>query len=212
MLRNARNAARGAISSIILVASVGTPGEAEAQEYCVTCKSPAALYRCVLERAAPTGIPLKLLCIKTLARQGGHATCSVRSGTVFDCDAPIRRIDASAAAAKLASPSAGDLGQQDHARVPPPTTPPAPILQPGSAPAPERPGGPPPVDGAGQAAGNRPLPTGPPRPSPGPPATVEELAGDISRSSKDALGKTGDAIKTTTKKTWDCIASLFKRC
>jgi hypothetical protein len=33
-----------------------------------------------------------MLCISSLARQGGHATCSVKGGTVFDCNGPVKRI------------------------------------------------------------------------------------------------------------------------
>ena len=64
-----------------------------AQEYCVACTGPDAVYRCVIEQANSTGMPLKMLCISTLARDGAHGTCAIRQGTVFDCNGPIRRID-----------------------------------------------------------------------------------------------------------------------
>jgi hypothetical protein len=66
-----------------------------AQEYCISCTEPQALYRCVITDARPNDAqPLQMLCITTLAKQGGHATCAVRRGTVFDCDAPIKRVSA----------------------------------------------------------------------------------------------------------------------
>lgn len=66
---------------------------AEAQEYCVSCTEPNALYRCVIEGAKPGGTqPLQMLCVTTIAKDGGHATCSVKGGTVFDCNGQIKRL------------------------------------------------------------------------------------------------------------------------
>ena len=60
---------------------------AEAQEYCVSCSEPNALYRCVIEGAQPRGgQSLQMLCVTAMAKDGGHATCSVKRGTVFECD------------------------------------------------------------------------------------------------------------------------------
>jgi hypothetical protein len=68
-------------------------GAAAAQEYCVACTEPDALYRCVIDGARPGGgQSLQLLCITTMAKSGGHATCSVKGGTVFECNAPIKRV------------------------------------------------------------------------------------------------------------------------
>jgi hypothetical protein len=64
-----------------------------AQEFCVACTGPAAVYRCVIGDAKQAqGQPLQQFCTTTLARQGGHADCGIRKGTVFDCDGPIKRI------------------------------------------------------------------------------------------------------------------------
>jgi hypothetical protein len=68
-------------------------GNAAAQEYCVACTEPYGLYRCVIEGAQPHGgQPLQMLCITTIAKDGGHATCGVKRATVFECDGPVRRI------------------------------------------------------------------------------------------------------------------------
>jgi hypothetical protein len=79
---------------------------ASAQEFCVKCEGPTATYRCVIERSLPSGgMPLKALCITALAREGGHASCRVGGGTVFECVGPIKRVsdpDAVNAAASLA--------------------------------------------------------------------------------------------------------------
>jgi hypothetical protein len=68
-------------------------GAAVAQEYCVACTEPAALYRCVIDGARPGGgQSLQLLCVTTMAKSGGHATCAVKGGTVFECNGPIKRV------------------------------------------------------------------------------------------------------------------------
>ena len=78
---------------------------AAAQEYCVSCTDPPGLYRCIIENARPGGAQsLPMLCVTTMARQGGHARCSVKSGTVFECDGQIKRIPWTAAAPQDAVP------------------------------------------------------------------------------------------------------------
>lgn len=162
--------------------------EAAAQEFCVACTGPDAVYRCVIDQAVPQGIPLKMLCLGTLAKQGAHATCAVRGGTVFDCNGPIRRIDARAA---------------NQALAPPPAPASAPG-QPGAASAP--------VAAGGQALPGQPdqQPKAPPPEEP--PKTVEELAKRVSKSSGENLGKAGSAISNSTAKAWGCLTSLFKSC
>jgi len=58
---------------------------ANAQETCVVCKVPDATYRCAVEKAEKlerfgrgAERAIDLACAKELARQGGHASCSVR--------------------------------------------------------------------------------------------------------------------------------------
>jgi hypothetical protein len=81
---------------------------AAAQEYCVACTGPAASYRCVVDGAQPGGRqPLQVLCITTMAKDGGHESCSVSHGTVFDCKGPVKHIDWAAlnAPAQAAAPA-----------------------------------------------------------------------------------------------------------
>jgi hypothetical protein len=76
-----------------LAITLGAIVQARAQEYCVACTQPDAVYRCVIVDARRAkGQPLPVFCTSTLARLGGHAACNVRGGTVFDCDAPVKRI------------------------------------------------------------------------------------------------------------------------
>lgn len=74
-------------------------GVASAQEFCVACNGPPAVYRCVIGDARQAqGQPLQQFCTMTLAKDGGHADCGIRKGTVFDCDGPIKRIGVAAPA------------------------------------------------------------------------------------------------------------------
>jgi hypothetical protein len=192
-MNSAGNRQHGPVG-ILAVAAVGTgmmTVPALAQEYCVGCKGPKALYRCVLERSQPTDIPLKTICTATLARQGRHASCEIRSGTVFDCDAPIRRIDVKTAAEALSKP-------YDPIEKTPPlaagtdATAPKPSLPPDQPPAPKH------------AAGETP-PDAPKRP---PALSWGGLTEGLTRTTR----KTGEAITDGTRKTWNCVASLFKAC
>jgi hypothetical protein len=89
-----------------------------AQEYCVTCTQPNAVYRCVIMDARQAeGQPLTSFCVSTMAKQGGHAACNLRSGTVFDCDGAIKRIGVPAAAPSNATPGK----PADQAKAPPAT-------------------------------------------------------------------------------------------
>ena len=64
-----------------------------AQEYCVACTEPPAVYRCVIEGARPGGSqPLQMLCITAMVKEGQHGTCGVKGGTVFDCNGPVKRV------------------------------------------------------------------------------------------------------------------------
>ena len=68
-------------------------GPAAAQEYCVACSEPAGLYRRVIDGAQPRGgQSLQMLCVTAMAKEGRHATCSVKRGTVFECDGAMKRI------------------------------------------------------------------------------------------------------------------------
>jgi hypothetical protein len=65
-----------------------------AQEYCVECLEPGAIYRCAIDGARPgAATSLQALCLTALAKDGQHASCSVRRGVgVIDCNAPLKRV------------------------------------------------------------------------------------------------------------------------
>ena len=91
---------------LILGAAFSVLARAEGQEYCVTCTEPSAVYRCIIEGAKPGGAqPLQMFCTTAMAKMGRHATCSVKGGTVFDCDGQVKRIPWSAQPAPQPGPS-----------------------------------------------------------------------------------------------------------
>ena len=106
-------------------------GPAAAQEYCVACSEPAGLYRCVIDGAQPRGgQSLQMLCVTAMAKEGGHATCSVKRGTVFECDAAVKHIPWAAL----------DAGPQPETPQPLATAPPPrPVPAAAASPAPEAP-------------------------------------------------------------------------
>jgi len=190
-------ALRAAGTFVVMVAGAAL-APIGAQEYCVGCSGPNALYRCVLEKAVPTGIPLTAICTATLARQGGHTQCSVKAGTIFDCDAPIRKIDVRAAADEISRP------KPNHpiATSPATTTPPVPAPAENATPY-KHPGMKPDELASKQAEQvNDPAKKSPPA------GSLERMTTSLSRATRD----TSEAIKGTTRKTWDCISSLFKTC
>lgn len=195
------------LSGIALVAS---NGEATAQEYCIACTGPNATYRCVIEGGTPQAMPLKLLCISRMAKEGGHATCAAKNGTVFDCVGPIRRIDTSAGSDGLSpaprpapTEAANPQGAPIDGFSSPGTTP----LPPATLPSKSGQG----PDTADKPRDDRSVPD-PAAPQKKPPQTVERLAKDVGQKSADNLKKAGKAIADTTTKAWRCVTTLFQGC
>jgi hypothetical protein len=163
---------------ISLVLGLGCCGvtipQAAAQEYCVACKEPPAVYRCVIEGARPGGRqPLHKLCADAMAKEGRHAACDVKGGTVFDCNGPIKRV-----------PWAAYNGAANPVAEAPPSP----------AKAPE-----------------------------GPPRTVEEMVKRANAKAAEQLKEANEKVKSqaqalghslgeATRKTWQCLSSLFTRC
>jgi hypothetical protein len=161
-------------------------GAAEAQEYCVACTEPTAQYRCVIDGAQPHGgQPLQMLCVTAMAKAGGHATCSVKRGTVFECDGAVKRVPWVA----LKAPPATEPAPQPGAA---PTPKPDPV----ASPTPQPEGPPQTVVEMAKRANEK---------------TVEQVK-KAGENMKEGAKSVGDAIGTATKKTWECMISFFTRC
>lgn len=170
-------------SSLILGSKV-----ARAQEACVVCAGPDAIYRCTVEKADKLARfggagdkALQHVCAKEMARQGKHDKCSVRRESAgAACDGLPRMItlasllEAEAEPSAPASPSASPVAAPPRpAKVEPAQT----------------------ADTKSQ-----------------PPRTVQELAERTGETSKQQLKDTGDTIGDTAQRTWKCLASLFQKC
>ncbi len=85
-------AIRTAATGLLIISAAGS--WAMAQEYCVSCAQPDALYRCIIEGARPGGaVSLQALCVTALAKEGQHGTCTVQRGVgVIDCNGAIKRV------------------------------------------------------------------------------------------------------------------------
>ncbi|HKD56066.1 MAG TPA: hypothetical protein VKD45_01030 [Hyphomicrobiaceae bacterium] len=153
-------------------------GSAEGQEFCVACSDPPGIYRCVIDGAQPRGgQSLQMLCVTAMAKEGGHATCSVKRGTVFDCDGAVKRIPWTALE-PLSQPEVPTSREAPAA----PATPAAAAAAP-AAPAPDA-----------------------------PPQTMVDLAKQANEKTVEQMKKAGESVKQATKKTWECVVSLFTRC
>lgn len=141
------------------------------------------MYRCVIDGARPGGSqPLQMLCATAMAKEGRHGTCSVKGGTVFDCNGPVKRVSWAAYNEPPAKPAVPETPKPQSGKTP------------GL------------VDDPGE-----------------PPRTVEEMAKRASQQTGEQVKKANEDLKNqaqslgqkvgdTTKKTWQCIASLFTRC
>jgi hypothetical protein len=173
----------GAVLGVLAGLGVGW---AEAQEYCVACSGPNALYRCVIEGAQPRGgQSLQMLCVTTMAKEGGHATCSVKRGTVFECEGAVKRVPWAA----LKTPQESDATQPQPGAIQVAPTP-GPTASPAHTPAPAAP---------------VPAPEAPPQ-------TLLELAKRTNDKTAEQIKKAGETVMDATKKTWDCMTSFFTRC
>jgi hypothetical protein len=144
---------------------------------------PPALYRCVVDGAQPGGTqPLQMLCVTTIAKEGGHASCSVTRRTVIECDGRVKHV----------AWTASDLSAlQPRRDTPVQSTPPPedPATANGSTP-------PKTLAEAAKQANEK---------------TAEQFkkSGDTIKQATDSVVGT---IGTATGKTWRCLTSLFTRC
>ena len=173
--------------SVFLALTIGTP--AVAQEACVVCAGPDAVYRCTVEKSdklarfgSAGDKALQHVCAKEMARQGSHERCSVRRDTVgATCDGVPRVLTLASIIEAVTAP-------------PPTVVSPAP---------PGGPVAPPPV---------APIAAKPADANPPPPRTVQELAERTGESSKQQMKDAGDSFNESAKRTWKCITTLFQKC
>ena len=167
-----------------------------AQEFCVTCASPEATYRCLIGGGASTGSISsrgQFLCITELAKAGGHSSCSATRGQATPCPGETRTVMFT-----VGDPEASPLEATPMAAPPAPVAPLAPTKDISPVPLPP--------PGQQQSPPQAPQTTeGPENPQPN---AVEKFA----KKTGEAITETGTAVGDAAKKTWDCVASLFGDC
>ena len=180
---------------VALAPNLVLAGSAFAQEFCVTCASPEATYRCLIGGGASTGSISsrgQFLCITELAKAGGHSSCSATRGQATPCPGETRTVMFT-----VGDPEASPLEATPTAAPTAPVAPLAPTKDISPVPLPP-PGQPQPPPQAPQTTeGENPQPN-----------SVEKFA----KKTGEAITETGAAVGDAAKKTWDCVASLFGDC
>lgn len=126
--------AGAAVVALMLGAPIAQAQSAPAStpEFCVSCTGPEAAYRCTFAqangRAAAPG--MQLLCISTLAREGGHASCSIARAVTSPCPGTLKvlpwsQADRAPAPASPAAAAAPDPAAPAGSPVPAPLVPPS---------------------------------------------------------------------------------------
>ncbi len=172
---------------VVLTAAVAAP--ATAAEYCVTCASPAAMYACVVEGAAPDAPPdarEQLLCIAALAKSGNHESCSVPRSAPKPCPG-ILKIVALPEAGLPALPADAARADPDGAAE-------------GAEPAPKAPR-------TVEELAKKTVET-----SQQGLETAGKAVTGTAKKAGEKVEEAGGAVGRAAKKTWDCMLSLFSDC
>lgn len=167
---------------------------ANAFEYCVECQGPDAIYRCAVEgeNSSQPSTRGQVRCISDLAKTNGHQTCSIKRTRTGPCEGELKVVKV---------PNDQVPGAVVGKVVPPPDveTPPGTML----APSIEPPEGPPSAD-PNDVAGNQPPPVEEPK--------DENAITSAAKAAGKSIEKAGDAVGDAARKSWDCVASLFRGC
>lgn len=171
---------RKVLSLALICAAVCQP--AAAQEICVECDGPVAMYRCALpdlERSPQfrgSGRAIEYLCITEMARQGKHQRCRVARDFGNVCLGDQKAVSLS----NLSATPPPDSGSVDPA---------APLKAP-----------------AGQTADGAPKTLAEVAR-----ITVEESK-KTAKSAGEQIENAGSAVGGAVKKTWGCLLSFFSAC
>lgn len=206
---------RTSLSLLFVVSLTAATSQPQAQQACVRCDNPFAIYDCRVEGPdVPANAPIHLLCMTELAKRYGHATCAVSRNEAAECTGKLVTV--------MPSPDT------PIPQAPAPTITVTPEDQLEMAPGNET------ETGELEAPTEEPVEEGNPK-------TVEELAkqtakasqeglkkagegvadvakkagdgvADVAKKTGETMEKTGNAIGSAAKKTWRCLSSLFSDC
>ncbi len=219
----------GAVFS--LIALVVTPPISYAgQDICVTCAAPNMTYRCRVDTGAtvPGTLSLQLFCMRELARQGGHANCSVKRQSQAECNGTQRQLVYAAQTRGIAAAESGEdamdsaqdivtgTGLGPSLRTATPSTPSQGLPNSSTAATHD-------TSAGSLAQGTTDRRSRQPNRKIKEPSTIAKLSKNAAQSSKKQLQKAsrvvtggvksaGKTVGKAAKKTWRCLSSLFNRC
>ena len=208
-----RSALAAALGALALLASDAV----SAAEFCVSCETPNAHYKCVLPGPAadPADTRLKLWCMTELAKAGSHASCSIDRQQQASCDGAIKSIALPPGYMLGPAPTAPETAGGNE---PPAPNSIPPQQQPSAAPAAQAS-----KPAAGGVSGEIIIPKSqqdsavaakkpPPESSEGAADTATDAAKGAADAAATALNKAGKAVGNAAQKTWTCITSFFGDC
>lgn len=183
---------------------------AKAEGYCVACYSPDVVYQCLIEGSKNTSSldpRHQILCIKLIAKDGGHARCSVERFTLEGCKGKIRYIDADTSTLKSPKDDTQVAGSEGEGTASETKSPPKEGLDKNSEIAKEVAADEIPSQEQSESAGNA--------TEQAPKNGFAAVAGII----KETTVKTGEKILSfantlghATKKTWKCVTTFLSDC
>ena len=163
-------------------ATFAAASPAAAQEYCVACTEPVAIYRCVIDGVRPGAVQsLPMLCQNAMTQHGSHGTCAIRGDiTVLDCNGPIKRV----AIPLPASPSTNGAAPVSAA----------------------------PADAAAQPSPAGSQAQGDPKTVVEMLRRAKQQSDRDWAKTGDQIKSNNDKVGGFFKKSWDCLSTLFSRC
>jgi hypothetical protein len=176
---------RTSLSLLLVVSLAAATHHAQAQQACVRCDNPFAIYNCQVEGpGVPANAPVHLLCMTELAKRYGHATCAVSRNETGECTGQLVTVTPSPdAPIPQALPPALAVSPDDQLEA---------------APGDET------ETGELEAPAEEPAEEGNPK-------TVEELAKQTAKASQEGLKKAGEGVADVAKKAGDGVADVAKK-
>lgn len=198
------------ISSFLLLQISLLSFVAKGEGYCVACYSPDAVYQCLIEGTKNTSSVdprHQILCIKLIAKEGGHTRCSVERFTHEGCKGAVRLVDADTSTLKSKKEDTKEAGHESPSLSN--TSPVASKDEQGNTPSEPQ-----------ELIASEKTSDG----------SIENLTKSTAQATKNGLGAVTGAIKETTvktgekilsfantvgqvtKKTWKCVTTFFSDC
>ena len=172
--------------SFVLAASLMPAATlAHAQQACVRCDNPFAIYNCQVEGPdIPVNASIQLLCMTELAKRYGHATCAVSRGESNECAGQLVTVTPSpdTPIPEAPPPALAETPDDLQEATPGDETETEELAEPAEKP-----------------------------PEEGSPKTVEELAKQTAKASQEGLKKAGEGVADAAKKAGEGVADVAKK-